>query len=116
MPAVSLTADSSLLTAAGNDFGFENIFARQCQSLLRKNDALFLISTSGNSENLFRAAREAKSKKNVILGLLGSTGGKIKKYCTASVVVPSQSVQRIQEEHIFIIHNLVAMVERDLFA
>lgn len=116
LPAVSLTADSSLLTAAGNDFGFDRIFARQVESLVGKKDILFLISTSGNSENLIKAAQAARRKGTAVYALLGGRGGKLKRYASVKVTVPSESVQRIQEEHIFIIHNLVYMVERDLFS
>jgi len=116
LPAVSLTADSSLLTAAGNDFGFDRIFSRQVESLVRKKDVLFLISTSGNSENLIKAAQAARRKGISVFALLGSGGGKLKRYASAKVIVPSDAVQRIQEEHIFIIHNLVHLVEQDLFS
>ena len=115
LPAVSLTSDSVLLTAAGNDYGFERIFVRPVESLVRRRDRLFLISTSGNSENLIWAARTAKRKKVPVYALLGGDGGKLKKYANQAIVVPSASVQRVQEEHIFIIHNLVRLVERELF-
>ncbi len=115
LPAVSLTANSSLLTAAGNDFGFENLFARQVESLIGKKDTLVLISTSGNSLNLLRAAEIARRRAVTVYALLGSKGGKLRKRADLSIVVPSDSVQMIQEEHIFIIHNLVALVERELF-
>lgn len=115
LPAVSLTADSSLLTAAGNDYGFDMIFARQVESLARKKDLLFVISTSGNSDNLVRAARLARRKSVPVYALLGFSGGKLRRYADQKIIVPSDSVQRIQEEHIFIIHSLVELVERDLF-
>jgi D-sedoheptulose 7-phosphate isomerase len=116
LPAVSLTADSSLLTAAGNDFGFDRIFVRQVESLAGKKDILLLISTSGNSENLIKAAQAARRNGTSIYALLGRGGGKLRKYAAQKIIVPSKSVQRIQEEHIFIIHNLVHLVEQDLFA
>jgi D-sedoheptulose 7-phosphate isomerase len=115
LPAVSLSANSSLLTAAGNDYGFEKIFSRQVESLIGKKDLLFIISTSGNSVNLLRAAEIARRRGIPIFALLGFKGGKLKKYTDQMVIVPSDSVQRIQEEHIFIIHNLVELLERDLF-
>jgi len=115
LPAIALTADSSLLTAAGNDYGFEKIFARQVEGLASKKDGLILISTSGNSSNLVFAARAAEKKKIPIFALLGNNGGKVKRYADHAIVVPSNSVQRIQEEHIFIIHNLVQLMEWDLF-
>lgn len=116
LPAVSLTADSSLLTAAGNDFGFDRIFARQVEGLVGRKDVLFLISTSGNSDNLIKAAQAARRKGAGVFALLGGRGGKLKRYASVKVTVPSESVQRIQEEHIFIIHNLVHLVEQDLFS
>lgn len=116
LPAVSMTADSCLLTAAGNDYGFDRIFARQVEGLAKKEDALILISTSGNSSNLIEAAKIARSKGVAVYALLGGDGGKLKKYVDKSIIVPSESVQRIQEEHTFLIHTLVHLVERDLFA
>lgn len=115
LPAVSLTSDSVLLTAAGNDYGFERVFVRQVESLVRQRDLLVVISTSGNSENLVLAARAAKRKKVQVYALLGGDGGKLKKCANQAIVVPSDSVQRIQEEHIFIIHNMVRLVEQELF-
>jgi D-sedoheptulose 7-phosphate isomerase len=116
LPAVALTADSALLTAAANDYGFNRIFARQVEGLLSKHDILCLISTSGNSQNLIEAAETAREMEVPVLGLLGMDGGKMKSFCAHAVVVPSDSVQRIQEEHGFIIHTIVELVEADLFA
>lgn len=115
LPAVSLTASGSLLTATGNDYGFEKMFVRQVEGLVGKRDILFLISTSGNSINLIRAAETARRKGVPIFALLGFKGGKLKKHALQSVIVNSDSVQRIQEEHIFIIHCLVRLIEQDLF-
>lgn len=115
LPAVSLTANSSLLTAAGNDYGFEKIFVRQAESLIGKKDLLFLISTSGNSANLLRVAEAVRRRGIPVYALLGFRGGKLKKHAIQAVIVPSDSIQRIQEEHAFIIHNLVELIERDLF-
>lgn len=115
LPAVSLTADGALLTAAGNDYGFDHIFARQVEGLARKKDHLILISTSGNSENLIQAARAARKKGAEVSALVGGNGGRLKRLVTRAVVVPSDSVQRIQEEHTFIIHNLVQLIEWNLF-
>lgn len=115
LAAVSLGCDSSLLTAAGNDFGFDKIFSRQVEGLVGKKDALVLISTSGNSQNLVLAARAARKKGACVYSLLGGSGGRLKKLSDYKLMVPSQSVQRIQEEHTFIIHNLVYLMERELF-
>jgi D-sedoheptulose 7-phosphate isomerase len=116
LPAVSLTADSCLLTAAGNDYGFDKIFARQVEGLAGKKDILILISTSGNSSNLIEAARAAHTKGVAVYALLGGDGGQLREYADKKIIVPSESVQRIQEEHTFLIHILVHLVERDLFA
>lgn len=115
LAAVSLAANASLLTAAGNDYGMEQTFARQVQALIGKKDALIIISTSGNSPNLVEAARTALAKGVAVFALLGSGGGKVARHTRRAIVVPSSSVQRIQEEHIFIIHNLVHLIEQDLF-
>lgn len=116
LPAVSLTADSCLLTAAGNDYGFDKIFARQVEGLAGKKDILVLISTSGNSPNLIEAAKAARAKDVAVYALLGYDGGELKKHADKKIIVPSESVQRIQEEHTFLIHTLVHLVERDLYA
>ncbi len=115
LPAISLTADSCLLTAAGNDYGFDKIFARQIEGLAGKKDILVLISTSGKSSNLIEAAKAARAKGVAVYALLGYDGGKLKKYADKKIIVPSESVQRIQEEHTFLIHTLVHLVERDLY-
>ncbi|MCP4567316.1 MAG: SIS domain-containing protein [FCB group bacterium] len=116
LPAVALTTDGSLLTAAGNDYGFDLIFARQVEGLASRKDILVTISTSGNSVNLIKAARVARRKGVKVFSLLGCKGGKLKRLSDRSIIVPSDSVQRIQEEHTFIIHNLVQFIEWDLFA
>jgi len=115
LPAIALTSDSALLTAAGNDYGFDLIFARQVESLVRPKDLLVLLSTSGNSANLVRAAQAARKKKVAVYALLGCGGGKLKRYASQAIIVPADSVQRIQEEHTFLIHSLVELIERELF-
>ena len=113
LAAISLTTDTSILTAAGNDYGFENIFARQVQGLGKKGDILFAISTSGNSFNVVKAINSAQSKgMTVIECLLGSDGGAMKDLCDYAIIIPSQSTLRIQEEHIFVIHTLVELIEQ----
>jgi len=114
LPAIALNADTSVLTAAGNDFGFEQIFARQIEGLGRRGDILFLISTSGNSPNLLRAAETAKEMGLFVTALLGGDGGRLVSLVNKSLIVPHHSVQRIQEEQIFLIHLLVELIESDL--
>jgi D-sedoheptulose 7-phosphate isomerase len=115
LPAIALTTDSSALTAAGNDLGFEKVFARQVEALGGKSDVLIGISTSGNSPNVVRAMEEARVRGLVTIGFLGRGGGKIAPLCDHPIVVPSEDTQRIQEGHLSLIHILVGIVERSLF-
>lgn len=110
--AIALSTDSSVITATGNDYGFDQIFSRQVQGLGRKGDILFAITTSGNSENIIKAIETAKIKNITVVGLLGCGGGTAKDLCDHSIIIPSQSTLRIQEEHIFVIHNIVALTEQ----
>lgn len=112
--AVALTTDTSALTASGNDYGFERIFARQVEALARPRDMVIGISTSGNSENVLRGIQAAKAAGAVTAGLTGGDGGKLKDLADHVIVVPSKSVARIQEMHILIGHILVGAVERAL--
>jgi D-sedoheptulose 7-phosphate isomerase len=112
LPAIALTTDTSLLTAAGNDYGFETIFARQVAGLGRPGDVLLVISTSGNSPNVVRAVEEAHRCGMHTLGLLGKDGGRLKQMVHMALVVPSSSTQRIQEVHITIGHILCGALER----
>ena len=115
LPAISIGVDPAVMTAAANDFGFENVFARQVEGLGHKGDMLFVISTSGNSSNLVKAVHAARERGLLTTGLLGSEGGALAGIVDRALIVPHLSVQRIQEEHIFIIHLLVELVESDLF-
>ncbi len=114
LPAMALNSDTVILTAAANDYGFENIFARQIEGLGQKGDMLFVISTSGNSPNLIKAVQTARTRKILTTGLLGNDGGKLAKMVDRALIVPHPSTQRVQEEHIFIIHILVELIEGDL--
>ncbi|GAB4324062.1 MAG: D-sedoheptulose 7-phosphate isomerase [Candidatus Zixiibacteriota bacterium] len=104
LPAVALTTDTSILTAAANDFGFDNVFARQVEALAAEGDGLLLISTSGNSPNLLLAARKAVERGVKTLGLLGRGGGRLGPIVDCPVIVPSDNTQRIQEVHSLILH------------
>ncbi|MFQ5499236.1 MAG: SIS domain-containing protein [Candidatus Zixiibacteriota bacterium] len=115
LPALALCVDPSVMTAAANDYQFKNIFARQIEGIGNKGDMLIVLSTSGNSANLVRAVQTAREKGLLTSGLLGGTGGKLAKLVDRSLIVPHVSTQRIQEEHIFIIHLLVELIEGDLF-
>ena len=115
LPAMALNADTVVITAAANDFGYENVFARQVEGLGNRGDMLLVISTSGNSENLVRAVQCARERKMITAGLLGGSGGKLGHMVDRTITIPSSSTQHIQEEHIFIIHLLVDFIESDLF-
>jgi D-sedoheptulose 7-phosphate isomerase len=106
LPALSLTTDTSILTAVGNDFGYDSVFERQVSALCNEQDVLVLISTSGNSQNLVNAALEGRRKKAFIVGLLGNDGGKLKSIVDLPIVVASGDTARIQECHILIGHIL----------
>lgn len=111
IPAMALTVDTSILTAGGNDIGFENVFARGVEAFGQKGDVLIAISTSGNSENVVRAVDMAKKKGLMTIGLLGNEGGKLKSECDDFVVVPSNVTARIQESHILIGHIWCRIIE-----
>ena len=116
LPAIALTTDTSLLTVAGNDYGFETIFARQVAGLGRPGDVLMAISTSGNSPNVVRAVEEAHRRGLRTLGLLGRDGGRLKDMVHIALVVPSSNTQRIQEVHITIGHILCGTMERRMLS
>ena len=100
LPCISLSTDTSALTAIGNDFNFEKIFSRQIEAIGKKKDALIVISTSGNSKNVVLALKEAKKKNIHTFGILGNKGGNAKKYCDQTFIVDSENPSRIQEIHI----------------
>jgi D-sedoheptulose 7-phosphate isomerase len=114
LPGLALSTDSSALTCIGNDYGFDAIFERQVRALGRSGDALVLISTSGRSANLLRAAEAARTLGIATIGLLGRDGGPLRALCDDAVIVPSQTTARIQEEHIFIGHCWCGLIELEL--
>lgn len=116
LAALALTTDTSLLTAAGNDDGFETIFARQVAGLGRAGDVLMALSTSGNSPNVVRAVEEARRRGLITIGLLGRDGGHLRSLVDMAFVVPSSDTQRIQEVHITVGHILCAALEQRLVA
>ena len=115
LPAIALTCDTSILTAGGNDIGFENIFAQQVAALGISGDILIGISTSGNSANVLNAITVAKEKGMKTVGLLGMTGGKMLSQCDISIVVLHKETARIQESHLLIEHIWCDLIERQLF-
>lgn len=112
LPAIALTTDTSILTAVANDFGFEQIFARQVEALGGQGDMLIGFSTSGNSENVVRALKAARERKMITVGLLGGDGGDCLELCDLSVVVGSKEAARVQEIHILIGHIICGMAEK----
>ena len=115
LPAIALTCDTSILTAGGNDIGFDNIFAQQVAALGTAGDILVGISTSGNSANVINAFNVAKEKNMQTIGLLGMTGGKMLALCDISLVVEHKETARIQESHLLIEHIWCDLIERILF-
>ena len=112
--AVALTTDTSILTAAGNDMGFEHVFARQVQALARRGDLLVIHSTSGNSPNVLRAARAAREKGVKTLGFAAKDGGALAKEADHMVIVPTDRTDRAQEIHLCIEHLICEIVEREV--
>ena len=110
-PAISLTTDTSILTSLGNDYSFDTIFSRQCESLVLDGDVVIGISTSGNSINVKKGLTVAKHKGAKTIGLLGNHGGTIKNIVDISLVVNSSSTPRIQEAHRVLYHIICENVE-----
>ncbi|MBO4645905.1 MAG: SIS domain-containing protein [Bacteroidales bacterium] len=113
--AEALHCNTSYLTAAANDFGFVEAYARLLKGTAQRGDVLVAISTSGNSENILCAARAARAMGVQVIALTGETGGKLKEYADLLINVPSHSTPRIQECHILVGHILCELVERELF-
>jgi len=113
--AIALTVDSSILTAIGNDYGFEKCFERQIEALGQPGDVFLAISTSGNSPNILRALELCGSLGIVTVGFSGNGGGKMASLCDYNVIVPSQVTMNIQESHLAIEHIFCMLVERCYF-
>lgn len=114
LAAVALSTDTSALTCIGNDYSFDEVFARQVTGLGRSGDLLIGISTSGNSRNVIRAVEEARAAGMKVVGLLGRDGGKLREMCDVAIVVPSDVTARIQESHILIGHTLCGLIEQKM--
>jgi D-sedoheptulose 7-phosphate isomerase len=113
-PAIALTTDTSLLTAAGNDIGFENVFARQVEALAKPGDLLIIHSTSGNSPNVLRAAEAAHAKGVKVLAFSARDGGALRALADHNVVIPTTRTDRAQELHLCIEHVICDAVEQSL--
>jgi len=113
LPAIALTSNSSILTAIANDYSYNTIFSRQCEALVEKGDVVIGISTSGNSKNVEKGLNVSKKLGGLTIGLLGSKGGTIKKFCDISIIINSSSTPRIQEAHRTIYHIICEQVEKE---
>ncbi|MDZ4723322.1 MAG: SIS domain-containing protein [candidate division Zixibacteria bacterium] len=115
LPAMALCADFSVMTGTADDYGFENVYSRQIEALGQKGDLLMILSATGNSTNLVRAAQVARERGLIAVALLGGNGGKLRGIVDRSLVISHPASVRIEEEHLFIVHLLVDLIERDLF-
>lgn len=115
LPAIALTTDTSILTAIGNDYGYEKLFARQVQAHARQGDVFIAYSTSGKSPNVIAALQEAKNRGVVCIGMTGNRGGPMKELCDHYLDVPSEDTPKIQEGHALLGHILCGLIEGALF-
>lgn len=115
LPALALTSNPSILTATGNDYGFERIFSRQIESLVAAQDVLVALSTSGTSPNILAGVEAGRQRGAFLVAMTGETGGKLKGHVDLLLNVPSSDPQRIQEAHITIGHIVCSLIEDDLF-
>jgi len=115
LPAIALTTDTSILTAIGNDYGYEKLFARQVQALGQQGDVFIGYSTSGQSPNVLLALEEARLNGLICIGLTGNRGGPMRKLCDHLLEVPSADTPKIQEGHLVLGHILCGLVENAIF-
>lgn len=113
--SIALTVDTSFMTAWTNDFGYEEVFKRQLETLSTKGDVFFAYSTSGNSMNILKALESAKEKAVITIGFSGNDGGKMKDICDICFVVPHMNTALIQEVHSILGHEICSSVEKSLF-
>ncbi len=116
LPAVALTTNSSAVTAIGNDYGYDDVFARQLEGLSSPGDVLVAITTSGGSESVRRAVRVAQQRGLTVIGMTGARGGEFAAMCDIALVTPHASTPHVQEGHIAMGHAFCQLVERALFA
>jgi D-sedoheptulose 7-phosphate isomerase len=115
LPAIACT-DIGHITCTANDYGFEHVYSRWIEALGREGDVLMVLSTSGNSQNMLRAAEAGRARGVRTLGLLGKGGGRLRERCDEAIVVPGETSDRIQELHMLILHTMVEGIERLMFA
>ena len=113
LAVIALTTDTSIITAVGNDYGYEEIFTRQLNAIGKSGDILFMISTSGNSKNLINLIPIANQLKVTTIGLLGKNGGELGKLVDIPIIIPSNTTARIQEMHILIGHIICGLVDNE---
>jgi D-sedoheptulose 7-phosphate isomerase len=113
LAAIALTTDTSIITSIGNDYGYDCIFTRQVEALCRPEDVVIGITTSGNSENVVAAIKEANRLGATTIGLTGGSGGKLTALCMINLIMPSTDTPRIQEAHIFVGHSLCDLLESE---
>lgn len=116
LPAIALTTDTSLITAAANDYGFDHIFSRQIEALGQAGDVFIGLTTSGRSRNILEAFRAAKERGLLTLGLFGKYGLIVPELCDQPLLVPTAATMRVQEEHIFALHLLAQLTEEILLS
>lgn len=112
LPAIALTTNTSIITAAANDFGFEAVYSRQIESLVSAGDILVAISTSGKSPNILRGSEAGRARQAFVVGMTGENGGELVSRVDLLINVPSQDAQRIQEAHITIGHIVCSLIEQ----
>ncbi|HZW40175.1 MAG TPA: D-sedoheptulose 7-phosphate isomerase [Ignavibacteriaceae bacterium] len=115
LASVALTTDSSIITAIGNDYGYEKVFARQIEAQGNTGDIFIGISTSGNSKNILEAIRKCNEKNIFTIGFTGESGGEMAHLCNICIQVPSNETPRIQEVHLLIEHIICGIVEENMF-
>lgn len=111
LPAIALSADGSLLTCIGNDYGYDQVFSRQIAGLARPGDLVIVLTSSGNSANIVAALHEAKTLGLQSIAFLGRGGGKAKGLATCDLIIPSQSGAACQEAHLFLIHHFCELID-----
>lgn len=115
LPAMSLTADTAVLTCIGNDYGFDELFSRQINGLYKEYDVVWMLSTSGESKNLIKLAEVCKMNNFRTISFLGKTGGGLGKIIENPLIIKNTSTARIQEVHMLLAHSLIEKVEAELF-
>ena len=111
LPAIALTTDTSILTSVGNDYSYDDVFARQVEGLGQAGDIFWGITTSGNSENVLKAARLAREKGMTVIASLGKDGGKMAGLADVALIIPDESTARIQEMHILCAHSICTAID-----